>query len=157
MLPNVQDTRPVTASTASFGSAPSVADELELASAWNATVTSEPADLTAVVSSASFLDVITAALASSPSGITAKPHGSTATALESCPSITGRRAAASTAAYATVDSQGPVLLSWRIHLPFSSSAEDFAACALFEKQQRQCDLHGIGIISHQVIPSPGTN
>jgi hypothetical protein len=58
-------------------------------------------------------------MGSRPSGTTAKPHGNRATPLESCPSITGRRAAPSTGAYVTaVDSQGlVVLLSWRIHSP----------------------------------------
>ena len=103
----------------------------ELASAWNATVTRDPpASAAAALPSPSSLfrhDVITAGLDSSPSGITAKPHGRTATPLESCPSITGRRAAAPTGAYATVASQGLVLLSWRIHSPSCSPAGDVAA------------------------------
>ena len=84
MLPNVQSTRRVRAFTASVGSAASVADEP--ASAWNTRVTSDPVDSTAVLpSSLSFLDVVNVGLASYPSGITTKPHGSTATVLESSP------------------------------------------------------------------------
>lgn len=122
MLSSVRDATPVAFSTASVGSAPSVADEL-LASAWNATVSSDPAAL----SSSPFLDVITAGLASIPSGVTATPHGSAGTPLGSCPSITARRAAASMAAKVRIDSHALVLLSWRIHLPLCSSAEDFGA------------------------------
>lgn len=134
-LSSAHDAKPATASKDSGGSASSAVGD-ELASAWNATVTSDPpaSAAAAALASSSFLnDAITADMGSSPSGITAKPHGRRATALESCPSITGRRVAPSTDAYATVDSQGLVLLSWRIHSPLCSPAGDLAACHSSER------------------------
>lgn len=112
MSRSVQETRPITVSAES-GESVAVSDEL--ARTWKATVTSDPA------ATSPFLDddVITAGLEySSPSGTTAKPHGRTATPLESCPLMTGCRTAASTGAYATIASHELVqLLSCTIHLP----------------------------------------
>jgi hypothetical protein len=118
MSRSVQDTRLVTAS-ADSGESAATGDEL--ARTWNATVTSDPA------APSSFLDVITASLDSNPSGMIATPHGRTATPLESCPPMTGCRTAASTGAYATIDSHELVHTSWTTHAPPLCSSADVGA------------------------------